>query len=165
MIYVTTSSTVFTAMSPTHEQLDLYAREFSNSQMLKHFGAVVSFPNGNTVEVRIATIRPEFRGGMGTTAVNGGILSAMFDLAIGCTAALVDPTRRSATIQLSMNFMRPVLGETLRAIAKIESHGSSSIFASAKIVDERDEVCATAQGISKIAKVSWAGGKSSPGLI
>ena len=46
------------------------------------------------------------RGGMGFEAVNGGILAAMFDLVLGASVALVDPTRRSATMQLSMSFMR-----------------------------------------------------------
>jgi len=147
-------------MAPTPEQLDTYAREFNKTQTLKHFGAEVSFPSLDRVQVTLRSIRPELRGGLGTSAVNGGVLAAMFDLVIGCTPALIDPTRRSATMQLSMNFMRPVLGDSLTAEGRIETAGNSSIFASAKIIDERGQVCATAQGISKIGKVSWSSGGS-----
>jgi uncharacterized protein (TIGR00369 family) len=145
---------------PTLDQLRLYASEFNNSQSLKFFGAVISFPTQQRVVITMAEIRPEFRGGMGTSAVNGGVLAAMFDLVIGCTPALVDPTRRSATMQLSMNFMKPVNGDSLHVEGRIDSHGKATLYASAQLLDAKGVVCATCQGLVKVARIPWEAGSS-----
>ena len=145
---------------PTNEQLSRYAQVFNDSATLKYFGVKVSFPNGDTVEVVLDQIKPEQRGGLGTDAINGGVLAAIFDLVIGCTPALIDPTRRSATVQLSVNFMRAVRGEKLVARAKIDRAGDVLLFASAQILDEKGVVCATCTGMSRLTELPWAGGES-----
>src|SRR5712664_2901240 len=110
---------------PSPQQPARYAELFNESLTLKYFGVRISFPEGQRVEIRLDHIRPEHRGGLGTSAVNGGVLAALFDLAIGCTPALVDPVRRTATMQLSMSFERPVLGDSLRVEAQVNSAGQS----------------------------------------
>ncbi|MBS1153559.1 MAG: thioesterase, partial [Myxococcaceae bacterium] len=142
------------------EQLNRYAETFNASATLKHFGVKVSFPDPDTVECVIDEIKPEQRGGLGTDAINGGVLSAMFDLAIGCTPALVDPTRRSATVHLSINFMRAVRGEKLIARSKVDRAGDVLLFASAQIFDDKGVVCATCTGMSRLSELTWAGGES-----
>lgn len=145
---------------PTLEQLQRYADTFNASQTLKHFGVKVSFPDADTVEAIIDDIKPEQRGGLGTDAINGGVLAAIFDLAIGCTPALIDPTRRSATVHLSINFMRAVRGQKLVARSKIDRAGDVLLFASAQILDEKGVLCATATGMSRLSDLPWAGGES-----
>lgn len=145
---------------PTPEQLARYAEKFNQSLTLKAFGARLSFPDQETVEVLIDPIRPEQRGGLGTDAVNGGVLAAMFDLVIGCTPALLDPTRRTATVELSMHFMRAVGGQRLRARAKVDRAGEVLCFSSAQILDDQGQVCATAHGIARRSEQKWAGGDS-----
>ncbi len=145
---------------PTQEQLDRFAEQFNESQTLKYFGARLSFPQGEKVVVSLPEIRPEQRGGLGTSAVNGGILASLFDLAIGCTPALLDPTRRSATVQLSMSFERPVRGDSLRAEATLDTVGSSTLFASARLYDAQGEVCARCQGVVQMSRMKWASGDS-----
>ncbi|HZH02213.1 MAG TPA: PaaI family thioesterase [Myxococcaceae bacterium] len=143
---------------PTLEQLTQYAALFTRTVTLKHYGLRINFPSVDRVEVLLDSVQPEHRGGLGTSAVNGGVLAAIFDLAIGCTPALMDPTRRSATMHLSMNFERPVLGDSVRAEAWIDSAGSSTIFAGAQIYDAQGQVCARCQGVAKIARIPWEGG-------
>jgi len=143
---------------PTAEQLQRYADSFNASATLKNFGVKLSFPDADTVEATIEEVRPEQRGGLGADAINGGVLAAIFDLAIGCTPALVDPTRRSATVQLSINFMRAVRGSKLVARSKIDRAGDVLLFASAQIVDEKSVVCATCTGMCRMSDLPWAGG-------
>lgn len=143
---------------PTLEALQQYSETFNASAMLEHFGVKVSFPDADTVEVVIAQIKPEQRGGLGTDAINGGVLAAIFDLAIGCTPALIDPTRRSATVQLSINFMRAVRGDRLVARAKIDRAGDVLLFASAQILDEKGVLCASCTGMSRLTDLPWVGG-------
>ena len=145
---------------PTQAQLDRFAEQFNQSQTVQYFGASMSFPGGEKVVVCLPTIRPEHRGGLGTAAVNGGILAALFDLAIGCTSALMDPSRRAATVQLSMSFERPVRGDSLRAEATIDTVGSSTLFASARLYDSQGQVCARCQGVVQMSRMKWASGES-----
>ena len=145
---------------PTAAQLARYAEEFNKSLAMQHFGTRVSFPDGERVRVEIDPIRPEHRGGLGTSAVNGGVLAAAFDLVIGCTPALIDPTRRNATVQLSMSFERPLAGSSLVAEAWITTAGASTVFSQAEIRDARGQVCARAQGLVRVSKLSWDSGTS-----
>ncbi|HLL05103.1 MAG TPA: PaaI family thioesterase [Myxococcaceae bacterium] len=145
---------------PTQEQLDRFAEQFNQSQTLRLFSARVSFAEGRKVVVSIPEVRPEHRGGLGTSAVNGGVIAAMFDLVIGCTPALLDPTRRCATLQLSMSFQRPLTGDSVRAEAEIDSAGKNTLFASARIMDSQGNVCARAQGVVRISSIPWASGDS-----
>ncbi len=140
---------------PTLEQLARYADAFNQSQTLAHFGMKVRFPDLETCEVVLDPVLPGQRGGLGSDAVNGGVLAAMFDLAIGCTPALVDPTRRSATVQLSINFMSAVRGARVVARSRV-TRGGSTVFASASIFDAEGNECATATGLSRLSSIPWA---------
>jgi acyl-coenzyme A thioesterase PaaI-like protein len=145
---------------PSTEFLARYAREFNKSSTLRYFGVQIAFPDQRTIEARVDTIMPEHRGGLGTSAVNGGVLAAIFDLVIGCTSALFDPTRRSATMHLSMSFERPVFGDSLRAEGRIDSAGSSVLFSSARMFDGDGVECARCQGLVRVSRLPWASGQS-----
>jgi uncharacterized protein (TIGR00369 family) len=142
--------------SPTREQLERYAAHFNKSRSLNYFKLKLTFPELDLVRVELPVVADEHRGGLGTTAVNGGVLAAIFDLAIGCTPALLDPRRRSATVQLSMSFEQAVMGDSLVAEARVDKAGSSTLFSSARILDSRGVVCARCQGVVRMSKESWA---------
>ena len=144
---------------PTPEALARYAEGFNRSATLRFFGVTISFPDTRLVRAELK-IRPDHRGGMGTSAVNGGIRAAMFDLVVGCTGALVDPTRKSATLQLSMSFERALAGDLLVAEAHLDRVGGRTAFASAWIKDERGEICARCQGVVRLSNEPWESGHS-----
>jgi uncharacterized protein (TIGR00369 family) len=145
---------------PTPEQLANYSVEFNKSATLRYFGVKLSFPGNDRVRADLDPVKPEQLGGLGSDAVNGGVLAAIFDLVIGSTPALVDPTRRTATMQLSMAFMKPVRGKRIHAEAWVDTAGGSTLFSSAVIKDERGEICARCQGVVKLSKGPWASGNS-----
>jgi uncharacterized protein (TIGR00369 family) len=145
---------------PTQEQLDRFAELFTQSQTMRFFGLRLSFPQGEKVVITLPEVRPEHRGGLGTAAVNGGVIAAMFDYAIGCTPALLDPSRRAATMQLSMSFERPTRGDTVRVEATLDNAGTSTLFASARLYDAQGQVCARCQGVVKVSQLKWASGES-----
>lgn len=143
---------------PTSEGLARYAEHFNKSQSLLYFGVKISFPEGGTIcRCVVDPILPPHRSGLGTDAVNGGVLAAIFDLALGASAATIDPTRRSATIQLSMSFMRPVNGTRFRVDATVDRAGKRSLFSSATLYDEKDTPCARAQGVIQLGDGTWPG--------
>jgi uncharacterized protein (TIGR00369 family) len=149
-----------TLSRPSQEQLDRFAEHFNRSQSMRYLGVRLSFSEGRKVVATLPEVRPEHRGGLGTSAVNGAIIAALFDLVLGCTAALVDPTKRCATLQLSMSFHRPLTGDSVRAEAEIDSHGKNTLFASARVLDAQGNVCARAQGVVRLSSIPWASGES-----
>ncbi len=148
---------------PSLEKLQKYADDFNASRNLDHFGVRIDFPDADTVRCTIDPIRPEQRGGWGDDAVNGGVLAAMFDLSIGAAAALVDPTRAAATVQLSMSFERALRGSKLIAEGKVDHFGGSTLFASAVIKDDHGRICARAQGLVRCSNREWPS-KTSPAI-
>jgi acyl-coenzyme A thioesterase PaaI-like protein len=144
---------------PRRDALDIYAHTINNSQLLKSLNAVLSFPDpADRILVRVDPILPFQRGGLGTAAVNGGMLAAMFDFVIGTTPALIDPTRRTATMQLSITFERPVMGDWFTAEGWVDRAGESTVFSSGEIKDERGTVCSRCTGLVKMSKMTWTQG-------
>lgn len=145
---------------PTPEQLSRYANEFNKSASLKAFGIRLEIIPEKVI-AHIDEVQPWHQGGLGSaSALNGGVLAALFDLVLGCTPALIDPTRRCATIQLSMTFERPSIGKKIRAEAWIDSGGESTVFSSARIIRDDGEVTANARGVVRFSKAKWSSGDS-----
>lgn len=142
----------------TARALQIYADSFNDSELLDFFGIRLEFPDLERVWAIIDTPQKGHKGGMGEgAAFNGGVLAALYDLVVGCGGALVDPARRSATIQLSMNFERPVIGEYVRAEAKVDRAGKTLVFISATITDGQGQICSHGQGVVRMSKGPWSG--------
>lgn len=138
--------------SPTLEELARTAEFFNRTTPMSHAGFRLSFPALDLVVAELEEVKAQHRGGLGTAAVNGGVLAALFDLVTGCTPILIDARRRSATVQLSMSFERPVFGDSVRAEARIDSFGRRTLFASARILDEKGQPCAHCQAVVAVAR-------------
>ena len=106
--------------------------------------------------MRVDPILPFHRGGLGTSAVNGGVLAAMFDFVIGTTPALIDPSKRTATMQLSITFERPVTGDWFIAEGRVDRAGAATIFSSAVIKDTQGVVCSRCTGLVRLSKQAWS---------
>lgn len=136
---------------PTADELTALAARWNTSEVLRHNGMRIAF-HPDQVVVEIPEVRPEHLGGLGTAAVNGMVLAGLFDLAVGSTVVLMDPHRRSATVQLSMSFERAVFGKTARCEAWIDRAGQRTLFASARIFDEQGRVCARCQAVVAVSR-------------
>lgn len=132
------------------EQRKKMEDEWNSNFILKHMDVKVSFSNPEYVEAYIDPIQPFHRGGMGTAAVNGAVISALFDLAIGLVGVVNADFHRTGTVQLNMNFLKPIKGNKVSVISKLVKHGKSLVFAYAEAIDENNEVCATCNGISSV---------------
>jgi len=81
---------------------------------------LVEFGNGSTT----ATLKVDskFHNPMGT--VHGGILTDLADLSMGCAvASLLEGEESFTTIELKINFLRPVIETELRAEARVVHKG------------------------------------------
>ena len=133
---------------PNAERLAQYAQRLTAHPSLRAFGVRLSFPDAARVRIDVDAIPISMRGGiMDDAIVNGGALSALCDLLIGGTSALVDDGARSATVQLSIRFERPLRGDRLQGEARVDHATARTIFASAEISDAQGQVCVRCQGL------------------
>ena len=128
--------------------LAAYAKRWNEHPSLRAFAVKVEFPDTTRLRLEVAQVPLHMRGGLGDDAVvNGGVLSALCDLAIGCTAGLMDPGCQSATVQLSIRFEQPLRGERVLAEARVDRATRRLIFSSAEISDAAGRVSVRCQGI------------------
>ena len=132
----------------TVERLAEHAQRMSAHPSLQAFGVRLSYPDTSHVRIDVDAVPLSMRGGMGDDAiVNGGTLSALCDLLIGSTWALVDDRARSATVQLSIRFERPLRGDRISGEARVDHRTSRTVFASAELRDADERVCVRCQGL------------------
>jgi len=134
----------------SEEQRKKMQEEWNSNFILQHMNVKVNFSNPEYIEAYIYPIQPFHRGGMGTDAVNGAVISALFDLAIGLVGVVNADFHRSGTVQLNINFLKPIKGNKISVISRLVKQGKSLVFAYAEALDENNEVCATCNGISSI---------------
>ena len=135
----------------TLEALQQYADRCNVHASFISFGVKLHFPDVTRLRIRVDSIPPTMRGGLGDTAiVNGGVLSALCDVLIGCSCGLVDPASRSGTVQLSIRFERPLRGALIEGEARVDRATKRLVFASGELSDEKGEVCVRVQGIATL---------------
>jgi uncharacterized protein (TIGR00369 family) len=135
------------AIPGTPEERDALAAAWSAHPGMRHLGARADFSDPERVRLILDPVRPEHRGGMGTTAVNGAVIASLFDAAIGMVGHFQLPGRRAGTAQLHIHFMRPVQGDRIEVAAYLARAGANLVFAWAEITDPEGRVCARADGI------------------
>jgi uncharacterized protein (TIGR00369 family) len=130
-----------------------HAERLNAHPSLQYFGVRVAYPDASHVSISLDDPPLALRGGIGDdSVVNGGVLSALCDLAIGCTAALVDPESRAATVQLSIRLEQPLTGQRIRGEARVDRSTRRLIFASAELRDENGQVCVRCQGVATLLR-------------
>ncbi len=86
---------------------------------------------------------PQHRHGEGV--VQGGVITQIADAAMGMSlATLQEDGMWNTTIELKINFLRPVVEGRLRAIGRVIEMRSTLLFSEADVVDDRDRLVARA---------------------
>lgn len=94
------------------------------------------------------TAEPKHRNRSGI--VHGGMLMTFADRCLGFTARQHDPSRRQATLQLDVHFIRSVrIGESIDMECKVVSETRSIVFVDGSM-SANGEIAATARGVWKI---------------
>lgn len=141
----------FSAAYSSLETLRSLAEVWNNSPQMRHFGARLEFERLDHVLGVVDPVRDYHRGGLGTDAVNGVVLAGLFDLVIGTVGWLTRPDARTATVNLSMSFLRPTRGERVVAEGRLIRRGLNIIFAAAEIRDASGQVTARCDGTCAVA--------------
>ena len=141
----------FSEAYATLESLCALAAAWNDSPPMKRIGARLEFERLDRVRAVIDPVMPYHRGGMGTEAVNGPVLAGLFDLVIGTVGWLSRPESRSATVSLSMTFLRPTLGNRIVVEGRLLRSGTNLTFAAAEVFDEEGQVTARCDGTVAVA--------------
>lgn len=119
---------------------------FNESIQLKHVGAVVDLSNPNRPVVSIKEVTELHRGGIGGEAVNGGVISMLVDLSIGLLGLTRFGEGMTATAQLSIFFIRPLIAREVIIESEITDVVGNRIFGKVSVMNEKREVCSYATG-------------------
>jgi uncharacterized protein (TIGR00369 family) len=146
-----TDGAPFSPAYATLEALRALAQGWNESPPMQRLGARLDFDRVDRVRAVLDPVTPYHRGGMGTDAVNGVVLAGLFDLAIGTVGWLTRPDARSATVSLSMTFLRPTRGDRVVVEARLLRAGTNLTFAAAEIFDGNGQVTARCDGTVAVA--------------
>ncbi|MEO8430441.1 MAG: PaaI family thioesterase [Acidobacteriota bacterium] len=135
----------------TLESLRALAEAWNDSAPMRRLGARLDFERVDRVRAVVDPVESFHRGGIGTEAVNGAVLAGLFDLAIGTVGWLSRPDTRSATVSLSMTFLRPTRGDRIAVEARLLRAGTNLTFATAEIFDGHGKVTARCDGTVAVA--------------
>jgi acyl-coenzyme A thioesterase PaaI-like protein len=137
--------------SLTLDQLRAQIAQFNQLDFIRYFGARCEILDEQHLRAFIDPVPDVHRGGIQGAAVNGGVLASMFDLALGLPGyCRMLPDGRTATVQLSMSFLRAVRGPRLEMRAWIERATRGLLFTSAQAFDAEGQLCGTAQGVVRM---------------
>lgn len=120
---------------------------FNDSAQLKVTGVSIDVSNLKQPLVLINKVEEIHRGGIGGTAVNGGIISMLVDLAVGLLGLPYYYEGLTATQHLSIHFVKPLHATSVRVEATEEQVINNRVFGYVKVMNEKGETCAYASGV------------------
>ncbi len=133
------------------DRLAAFEAQWNEHPGMRHMGARLDLSVPGFVRAVVDPIRPEHRGGLGTDAVNGAVISGVFDLVIGLGGYLQTVGRRAGVAQLGIQFLRPVVGNRFEVIGRPVRVGKTLVFCTAELRDQEGELCARCDGIVAVA--------------
>lgn len=109
---------------------------------METLGARISEAEPGRVVVELIA-GPQHRHGGGV--VQGGVITQIADAAMGMTlATLQEDGMWNTTIELKINFVRPVVDGRLRAIGRVVEMKQTVLFSEADVFDDRNRLIARA---------------------
>jgi len=129
------------------EERQRWQEGFNGSSFTRQFGFRLEMSDSRLIAVHLDEIQNFHRGGLGTAAVNGAILSAMFDIGLGVAGGQQYPTRPTGTIDLSIKLMKPTLGPSLCLYAWAVERRTNVVFVEAQMHDATNGVSVMGQGL------------------
>ena len=137
-------------------QREAWADGFNELPAMRHFGATLSLDDDRLIRVVLGAVEQHHRGGMGTRAVNGAVISGLFDCALGVAGVLQLPGKRTGTVELSIKLLRPVLGERVEIFGAAIKRSSQIVFTESELFSG-GRMCAMASGLVAVASAKdWA---------
>ena len=117
---------------------------------LQSMNVKVDLSDPSCARASIDPVLPHHRGGLGTDAVNGAILSSLCDLMVGLVGILNSQKYRTGTVQLNIHFLKPLKGTQVFAEGRATKVGRALVFSHVEIKNHQGNVCVSCEGIASI---------------
>jgi acyl-coenzyme A thioesterase PaaI-like protein len=117
---------------------------------LTMMGVVLDLTDPAIVRFTLGSVQEHHMGGLNSRAVNGAVIAAMFDAALGVAGSLQVPGQRAGTVELSIKLMRPAMEAPLEAYGIAVKKTPHLVFTEAEL-HASGRLCATATGIVALA--------------
>jgi len=124
---------------------------FNASDLTRLLGITVDLDDPDMPRCLIKDIQPFHLGGVGQEYINGAIISAILDLALGLTGLQYSKLGSFATCSLNIDMARPIEKDSFYVIAKCNRKIDKKLFSEATIFNSNDEPCVYATGMLRIA--------------
>lgn len=115
--------------------------------IIDHLGGSLDLSDPRIVRLALATRTQAHEGGLGTDALNGAIIAGLLDCAMSVTGILHLRGRTCGTVQMSIQFMKPVR----RAYPVVECvamrRSSNVVFVEARLIEGRGRCSVLATGV------------------
>ena len=140
----------------------LFKERWNESPFMQAQGLTAEEVTPGEVALYLRSPTPAQRGAGGPPdAINGGVISYMFDGALGYAivsaqlpllqaAGLSLAAYSQVTINLDITYLAAARGEQFMAIGRVLRAGRGTAFAEGELLNERGEVCASAKGIWRV---------------
>ena len=125
-------------------------RLFNESELFKNLGFSITELNENSLILEISDDNPCHRGGFGSlegTGINGAVISAAMESAIGICGFSAFGGQPSGVIELSVKMLRVIRKKPCRVEAVIDRKNNNLAFVSATLNSASGGICAKATGI------------------
>jgi uncharacterized protein (TIGR00369 family) len=119
---------------------------FNSSAQLKQMHIRIDLSTPVQPIVWIDQVMEMHKGGVGTEAVNGAVIAMLVDLAIGLLGIRHYAEGMTATANLNINYVKPLLATKVMVRAEETEVIGKRIFGIARVMNEKEEVCAYATG-------------------
>lgn len=119
---------------------------FNRSTQLSFIGARIDLSNPEMPEAIIDEVADQHKGGIGSDAVNGGVIAGLADLALGLLGLMHYKDGMTATAQLTIHYLKPFRTKTLKARGNTQKVVGNRIFGTVELFNDKNEVCAIAYG-------------------
>lgn len=126
--------------------LPAYQNTVNTSKLFEYYGFQCDLSDRRAPILNLPVIHLHHRGGIGSDAVNGGIISCMCDFALGMVGILNLPAGPKGSADLKINFIRPLFGNTVRATTEILRQRSRMVAVRINVLNEKNVCCTQAEG-------------------
>lgn len=115
--------------------------------ILAHLGASLDLSHRRIVRLALVQRTQAHTGGLGTDALNGAIIAGLIDCAMSVTGVLHLRGRTCGTVQLSIQFMKPVKAARPVVECVAVRRSSGVVFVEARLTEGRGRCSVLATGV------------------
>ena len=119
---------------------------FNRSVQLQHLGARIDMSEPLTPKAFIDDLKDIHGGGIGSEAVNGGVIASLADLSLGLLGLLHFKEGMTATAQLTVHYLKPFRSKSISAEAHTQQVVGNRVFGTVELRNDKGDVCAIAYG-------------------